>query len=124
MPFSVPVQYQPTGETRNGRPLYVVTRPFSYFCRDYPPIFVPIGYVTDLASIPVTMFWLKPNNPKWDAAAIVHDKACRLVGRIGTKITQTQADALLYYAMLDLGASKVMAFGFWTWVRNFHGWSK
>jgi hypothetical protein len=62
---------------------------------------VPVGYETDLASVPRSMWWLFPPHGKYSKAAIVHDYLYS--NAIGTK---KQADKIFYEAMGVLGVPK------------------
>ena len=64
-------------------------------------IYVPVGYETDLASLPRFMWWLFPPHGKYSKAAIVHDYVYS--NALGTK---KQADKIFYEAMGVLGVPK------------------
>ena len=109
------------GNSFVGRPLYMITSPLAYYnAKVSKDIFVRVeeGFVTDFASIPSFVFFLKPKDRNWREAAVIHDKACEMA-RANT-ITMKQADDYLYYAMLDNRSSKVAATLFWFAVRTFH----
>ena len=123
MPFTAIPEYKLTGKTKNGRKLYITLNDFWYLMPDgkNPTLveyFVGSGFVTDLASIPNFLFMLKPNSSLWASAAIVHDAACNGV-RKGL-LTYKDADALLYYAMIECGSTKLLAWGFWAYVSLRH----
>lgn len=89
-------------------------------------IVVPIGFKTDLASVPPPLRpFIPPDGSLWDDAAILHDFAVKCVhkntpisGR--RRITMKEADCLLYDAMRDLGASVFTAGLFYATVRFHH----
>jgi hypothetical protein len=125
MPFIYPsggsnARYEPTGERRNGRPLYCVTTRFSYWTilEDRPlEVVIAPGFVTDLASIPSLPFMPNPAGSLWDDAAIVHDYLLRAVAGGRYVITYAQADAIFYDALLDRGCTRFTAWVFWAAVR-------
>lgn len=110
--------YEPTGQTKGGRPVYCVTEWFCYWaslggvhvCVDVPP-----GFLSDLASIPLLPFMPNPAGTLWDDAAIVHDAALRDVA--AGDMTRREADAIFFYALRDRGCSRFTAWVFWAAVR-------
>ena len=112
--------YEPTGETRDGRPLYCVIEPFSYWAIiGHRPVEITVqpGFVTDLASIPSLPFMPNPAGSLWDDAAIVHDYLLKLVATGRYALTYEQADAVFYHALRDRGCSVFTATVFWLAVR-------
>ena len=103
-----------------GRPLYILLEPFGYRndkVKDGYTVMCHRLFITDFASIPE---WI-PMNVKsglWRHAAVIHDKACWLA-RNG-EITMKQADDYFYYAMIEDGSNKIVAFTFWSVARIFH----
>jgi hypothetical protein len=82
---------EPLPDGRNWR----VESPFTCLAAGHPPITVPTGFHTDLASVP-RLFWnLLPPFGKYTEAAVLHDwlYRTRLVAR-------AQADGLLLAAMI------------------------
>jgi hypothetical protein len=81
-------------------PLFLVTSPLRYSLNDgADEIVVPIGFVTDLASIPRELWWWQSPHEATMAPAIIHDylyweQSC----------TKDEADAVMYLAMEDLSA--------------------
>jgi len=124
MPFIGELEYKKSdskAESFAGRPFYVLTKAFAYKNDDVKKDFIikcPKGFTTDFASIPEWITFLDPKDPRWQRAAVIHDQACRSA-REGI-ITMKEADAYLYYAMLDCGASKLQAYTFWAWVSAKH----
>jgi len=106
--------YEPTGQTKGGRPVYCVTESFSY-SHGQMKIVVPVGFLTDLASIPTLPFFPNPAGTLWDDAAIVHDAALRDVA--AGDMTRREADAIFFYALRDRGCSRFTAWVFWAAVR-------
>ncbi|RAK52148.1 DUF1353 domain-containing protein [Phenylobacterium deserti] len=60
------------GQARDGRPLYVLTRPIRYHTR-FGVVTVPRGYVTDCASVPRVAAWRIGPLDKHAWAAVLHD---------------------------------------------------
>jgi hypothetical protein len=82
------------------RPIFVVTYPlvFRPSDRSAPPIAVPAGFVTDLASIPRALWWWQAPHAATMGPAILHDylywdQTC----------AKDEADAIMYLAMVDSG---------------------
>jgi hypothetical protein len=125
MPFIGTLKYKKSkkdDESFVGRPFYNLTAPFAYqddrVKRDYV-LTCPKGMETDFASIPEYIFFLDPKDPRWQRAAVIHDQACRLA-RAGKDINMREADAYLYYAMRECGATTLQSSVFWVWVRANH----
>lgn len=53
---------------------FKLSQPLEYCSPIVKDIIIPVGFITDLASIP-RIFWsiLPPDNPRWSRAAVVHD---------------------------------------------------
>lgn len=87
-------------------PIYVVTQPIAWKPNsnqlEHKSVSVPIGFVTDLASIP-RIFWavIKPDD-EYTYAAIIHDYLYW-----DQKVTREEADNILKYAMEDLQVSSI-----------------
>lgn len=114
-----PIKYEPTGTTNHGRKVYEVTAG-GFFSTSNGAVEVPVGYLTDLASIPSALFLLRPDDDRWDVSAIIHDVACRCARLNIRFMTYRIADRLLYDAMLLEGSPKWIALAFWTFVRAKH----
>ena len=70
----------------------------SYTTQDGWRIEVPVGFVTDYASIPRALAWLIPLRGKYNRPAIVHDylyQRAPLDEVRGTRCTQARADHIL-----------------------------
>lgn len=99
--FNGPLVIESTGTVskQSGLPQYRVLAPFSF---DVGPGFyvnVPVGFTTDLASLPwPSRNWFKPSDKRWAQAAVVHDYCCskRLFSR-------SLCDHLFIEAMLTNG---------------------
>lgn len=124
MPFIGELKYEKSNkdaESFVGRPFYVLTNVFAYQNDKVKENFIlkcPKGFVTDFASIPEWFTFLDPKDPRWQRAAVIHDQAC-ISARKGI-ISMKEADAYLYYAMLECGASKFISYKFWMWARIKH----
>ncbi|MFM4719143.1 DUF1353 domain-containing protein [Aeromonas bivalvium] len=86
-------------------PLFLVTYPLRYSINDgRHEIVVPIGFVSDLASIPKALWWWQSPHEATMAPAIIHDylyweQSC----------TKDEADAVMYLAMQDLSVKGIAA---------------
>lgn len=112
--FTEPLEYKFANGYYNGRPLYVITKEFNYIVGSiHDPlnwkITVPVGFVTDLASVPWPLsIFFKPDGP-WAKAAVIHDFL----------LTYNQFDenvvpnAIFYEAMLVSKVPKLVAWCFW-----------
>lgn len=93
--------------------------PLDYFTAVTTPgrwIRVPLGFVTDFASVPIGFRNIISPDGNHNRAAVVHDY---LYSRYGRRegISRAAADAIFYEAMLDLGVSKLKAWTMWSAVR-------
>lgn len=102
-----------------------LTAPLDYYSEILgETIAVPIGFFTDLASVPRVMRWLVPvANAKNRRAAIVHDYLCYREVQEKYGITQRQADEIFREALEVCGVSVVGRWGMWTPVRVYQ-WTK
>ena len=97
---------------KSGRTLAVVTRPYAY---SHPllaePLEIPIGFVTDFASIPPGFWWVVQPFGRHAPAAVIHDYlyALREPG------TRKMADYLFCEAMRESGVPY--------WRRNLMYWT-
>lgn len=113
----------PTLRVVNGG--WELVTPLSYYSEILgETIAVPIGFLTDLASVPRIMRWLVPvANAKNRRAAIVHDYLCYEEVQKKYGITQRQADEIFREALAVCGVSTVGRWGMWTPVRVYQ-WTK
>lgn len=93
--------------------------PFEYHVGAYPSatvIVVPVGFETDLASIPRALQWLFPPDGAYTKAAVLHDYLyrCGLFSR-------AQADAIFREAMQVLGVPAWQCWLIYRAVRVFGG---
>lgn len=104
-------------EVRNAessRQLYQLREEFRYLSDLFGEIAVPVGFVTDFASIPRLAFaYLDPEDPVILFASVVHDYLYTRMGDLGlgTRFTFTREDAdkVLREAMLVCGARATQA---------------
>lgn len=66
---------------------------------------VPVGFVTDFASIPRLLWNILPPTGLYGKAALLHDDAYRNPEMLSPPITRQQADRLLWEGMEVLGVS-------------------
>jgi Protein of unknown function (DUF1353) len=79
-----------------------------------PGINVPVGFVTDLASIPETFWWAVTPTGKHGHAAILHDW---LYWDQGPNVTRSIADRVFDVAMRDIGVDFTLRKILWAAVR-------
>ena len=100
MSFTTPLNMEPTGKTRWGRPEYRLLGPLVYGVKVYDAntllrfserVVVPIGFVTDLASTPWGFRWLLA---RWPEPAALHDYLCSL-----SDVSRFLGDAIFRDAM-------------------------
>lgn len=78
-------------------------------------ITVPVGYVTDFASVP-RLFWvLFPPDGKYTKAAVIHDYLCDNPKKFTH--TRKQTDYIFLTAMLESGVSRLKSFILFSAVR-------
>jgi hypothetical protein len=77
---------------------------------------VPVGTVTDFASVPRVFAWLVPKYGRFTAAAVLHD---HLVGveRPAGRVSARDADRLFVRAMRELGVPFLLRWFMWGAVR-------
>ena len=103
---------------------YRIEKPYTFYHRfigSTDVITVPVGYVTDLASVPRGLWWWFPPNGRWAGAAILHDYLYGGGEMGGESVTRKEADEIFHEAMLILGVGKWKAKVMWFFVRCF-GW--
>lgn len=118
--FTTPLAYEPTGEYYDGNPTYRITEAFTYFLGDIDhPIAVftvPVGFITDFASIPYPFnLWFKPTG-QWAKAAALHDWVCN-----NLDISHEIQDSIFLEAMEVLDVNKFIAHLFFMCVRIYRG---
>lgn len=87
-------------------------------------VIVPVGFFTDLASVPMGFRWLiRVANARNRKAAIVHDYLCDPDVQRVYEITQKDADAVFMEALEVCGLNVVGRYAMWAPVR-FYQWVK
>ena len=84
-------------------------------------IHVPVGFLTDLASVPRPLWWLFPPFGKYLPAAIVHDKLYSDHRQGLSEVSRAYCDAVLLEAMKDCHCSRACYSTIWIGVR-LGGW--
>ena len=108
----VAIRYAHKASDLLGADFYYTTEPFTYHIDTYPSIktvTVPVGFLTDGASIPrIFWFWTSPIG-RHAQAAILHDYLCEYlsidVDGEATPITRQEADRIFKESLLALGVS-------------------
>jgi hypothetical protein len=77
---------------------------------------VPLGFVTDFASVPQAVQWLVPATGRYTRAAVVHDWLCTDGIRIGV-IAPRDVDGVFRRLMREAGVPLVRRWLMWTGVR-------
>lgn len=77
---------------------------------------VPVGTVTDFASVPRVFAWLVPRFGRYTAAAVLHDHLVR-VERPAGRVSARDADRLFVRAMRELGVPFLLRWFMWGAVR-------
>lgn len=112
--FTTPADLRMLGNYR-----WQLLAPFEYHVGAFPSprvITVPVGTVTDLASVPRLLWSIFPPHGKWAKAAIIHDYlySKRLVPR-------KEADRIFLEAMEVLGVPRLQSRLIYRAVRVFGG---
>lgn len=89
-----------------GEDYWSVTKPFIYYLGELGSgryVVIPVGYITDGASVPKIFRNLLPCWGIYGPAAVVHDRLCEtlevFVDGVPVKITRAQADEIFKEAM-------------------------
>jgi hypothetical protein len=86
-------------------------RPVIYSGRDQT-FEVPVGFVTDFASVPAAFTWLVPRYGVYTKAAVLHDFLCD-----GGLVSRADADGIFRRSMRELGVSLLRRWVMWAAVR-------
>jgi len=115
--FTTPLQYKPHNTLYHGRPTYEITEEFEYcFGSLENPLAtfkVPVGFVTDFASIPWPFRLIFHPDGPWAKAAVLHDWL--ITNQLD--ISKPVQDSIFYEAMGVLKISKFISWSFFTAVR-------
>lgn len=96
---------------------FEILEPFEYHIGEYPSAevyVVPVGAVTDFASIPRKLWGIFPPHGPWAKAAIIHDQMY-----VEAYKTKKFADRVFYEAMGVLGVDKPTRISMYLAVRLF-----
>lgn len=105
------VEVMPGGKT------FKIAREFTYLWkREHIQIHVPVGFVTDFASIPRLARLIIPKLGKYTKASVLHDHAYQT-----QVMTRKQADVMFKDGMRELGVVKWKRWAMWLAVR-LAGW--
>jgi hypothetical protein len=77
---------------------------------------VPVGYVTDYATVPRVAVWLIPRSGRWLRGAILHDYLLTDYVAKG-RMSSIDADGVFRLALEELGCSWLRRWMMWTGVR-------
>src|SRR5438045_305382 len=86
-------------------------RPVIYEGRDQT-FEVPVGFVTDFASVPAAFTWLVPRYGVYTKAAVLHDFLCD-----GALVSRADADGIFRRSMRELEVSLLRRWVMWSAVR-------
>ena len=79
---------------------------------------VPEGFETDLATVPLFLWWLfPPHDPRYAAAAVLHDFLYGWRSETGEAFDRATADGIFLEAMLILGVPRWKALTMFVAVR-------
>lgn len=79
---------------------------------------VPADFPTDLATVPRSLWWLfPPHDPRYAAAAVLHDYLYRWRSETGEAFDRATADGIFLEAMLILGVPRWKALTMFVAVR-------
>lgn len=100
------------------RDVWVIEDELTYFTALLPEkhVTVPIGFETDLASVPRFFWRIFPKSGRWNRAAVVHDYLYK-TGMVSRSI----ADSIFLEAMGILEVGAISRYVMWAAVRSF-GW--
>lgn len=92
--------------------LWELTEPLTY-TGNRDRFVVPVGFLTDFASVPRLVVWLLPTYGDYTRAAILHDYLWRT-----DAVSRADADGLFRRAMRELGVSAPRRWMMWAAVRT------
>ena len=98
-----------------GHERFEVATPLQYRTRDGRLLVVPVGYRTDLASVPRLAWFIVPRDQEEARRpAVVHDY---IYTDLTKTFTKAEADRIFYDALLEEGMHKPLAWLMWCAVR-------
>jgi len=110
--------------THASQEKWELTAPLFYLTKADQMIVVPVGYRTDLASVPRLAWVIVPrDDPMARRPSVVHDY---IYTDLTKRFTKAEADQIFYQALLEQGMHKPLAWLMWCAVRigGRGNWSK
>ncbi|MBS0328208.1 MAG: DUF1353 domain-containing protein [Proteobacteria bacterium] len=111
-------------QMKTDRALYQLQGPFTFESTVLGKVTVPLGFLTDFASIPRAALWyIDDDDPGILFASIIHDFLYKQAGQLedGRKYTREGADMVLREGMQVCGARKDQCAAVYAAVRLFGG---
>lgn len=99
----------------HGGKRWVLTRPLVYQ-GERQTFVVPVGFVTDFASVPRILMSLVPPIGTWTRAAVLHDWLCTVGIELGL-VSSRDADGIFRRVMREEGVNFVLRWLMWVAVR-------
>lgn len=126
--FTAQLDYVPVGRDHKGRELYELTRAVTYCVGSLEDPFwtvtAPVGFRTDLATVPWPFRLIFKPSGRYAPAAVIHDYLLSLYhGNRGTTFSRLVIDSIFYESMLVLGVSRFTASMFYHGVRAYAIWT-
>lgn len=120
--FTSKLDYKLIGKDSKGRKLYELTRAVTYCVGSLEDPFwtvtAPVGFKTDLATIPWPFRLIFRPNGSYAPAAVIHDYLLQMYhSNKGTTFSRLVIDAIFYEAMLVLGVNRLTASIFYYAIR-------
>lgn len=120
-PFTKPLIVKYIGELDKKKTVWEIQESFVYYTNLGDIIEVPVGFVTDFASVPKILWNIFPPTGKYIKAAVIHDYLTSLKGQLpnGKIYSKKEVDAIFLEAMTVLKVSKVTRYIVWRAVSLF-----
>ncbi|NUU34671.1 DUF1353 domain-containing protein [Pseudomonas sp. C2B4] len=100
---------------RPGHTRWEVIRPLVYRTSDGRQVVVPVGYLSDLASVPhVARRIVDPQTPQARRPSVVHD---HIYTHLSHRFSKVEADRIFYDALREEGMATPLAWLMWKAVR-------
>lgn len=127
-------QFSPEATQKLGKRVWVVTVPFTYYIEykySLKKVNIPLGFLSDGASVPKFWRWLLPPWGRYGQACVVHDYLCEHLQILWSEkpfnITRQEADKIFLEAMKVLNVPSYIrypmywAVSLWTKVKTDKG---
>jgi hypothetical protein len=102
--------------TSGGRRNWMIIEPFEFYSTTLTRVIeIPIGFVTDFASVPRALWAVLPPQGQYGKAAVVHDYCYRTKGFC----TRPKADQTFLEGMTILGVGRITRYTMYSGVRAF-----